>query len=948
MKRGPYRLARGGLIDRARPLDFTFDGKPFTGFAGDTLASALLANGVRTVARSFKFHRPRGIYSAGIEEPNALLELHRGAHSIASARAGMVPLTQGLEARAQAGWPGVGFDALRLLDFVAPLFPAGFYNKTFMWPSWHFYEPSIRRLAGLGRATLQPDPDRYEVRNAHCDVLVVGAGVAGIGAALAAASAGQRVILVDQDAEPGGQSRWDGSTVDAVPASQWIAASIERLRRTADVQVMPRTLAVGCYEQKVVTLLESHAARAGVARERYWIVRAARIVLATGAIEQPLVFCNNDRPGIQLAGAARRHLVCQAVAPGRRIVIATNNDSAYEVARDLHAAGVPPLALLDSRERAPAERAEQLRSLGIALHEDTMPLDTRGFGALSRVLAGRVGGSGASRPSLRFSCDALLVSGGWNPALHLFAQTGGKLAFREDSLALQPENELPGIDIVGSARQPAQGPLGARISRYGNTARQWVDLLHDVTVADLELALRENFSSIEHVKRFTTQGMAADQGKTSGPAALEIVARVRGCSPRALGCTTLRPPFAPVTIGAIAGRGFGERFAPSRKSPLHAWHQASGAFIEHYGEWQRPTVFLRNGESRGQAVRREARTVRTGVGLFDASPLGKIEIVGPDAREFLDRFYVNNLATLAPQRIRYGLMLRETGVIYDDGTIVALSPERLLITTTSGQANGVAAWLEEWRQCEWPNLRVSVAQVTDQWATLTLAGPRAREVLARLRPDCDVSNAAFAHFGLRVTRLLGHLARICRVSFSGELSYEINVPPDAAREVWEALMHEGRDAQIAPYGIDAVMLLRVEKGFLHVGADTDGTTIPDDVGWGKAAAAKSRDYIGKRSLALAEHRRADRLQLVGLKGHDVPIPVGSHLRLVGGSEVTDGWVTSAGVGALDGIPVALAMLRGGRARLGAEVTVHDTGRPIAMTRVTDPVFYDPSGERMHG
>ena len=561
------------------------------------------------------------------------------------------------------------------------------------------------------------------------------------------------------------------------------------------------------------------------------------------------------------------------------------------------------------------------------------------------MIAGRA--SGGSQGALHFRCDALLVSGGWNPALHLFAQAGGKLALHEDTLALQPASEVSNFEIVGSASDPVRGPIGPRISGRGNSARQWVDLLHDVTVSDLELALRENFASIEHVKRFTTQGMSADQGKTSSPAALEIVARLRGCSPRELGTTTLRPPFAPVTIGAIAGRGLGERFVPSRASPLHSWHVANGAFIEHYGEWQRPTVYLRDGESREQATQREARAVRTGVGLFDASPLGKIEILGPDAREFLDSFYINNLATLAPLRVRYGLMLRESGVIYDDGTVVALGPERLLITTTSGQSNAIAAWLEEWRQCEWPHLRVAIAPVTDQWATLTLAGPRAREVLARLRPDCDVSNEAFPHFGLRETRLLGHPVRIGRVSFSGELSYEINVPADAGREVWEALAHEGRDARIAPYGVDAVLLLRLEKGFLHVGSDTDGTTIPDDVGWGKAAAAKSRDFIGKRSLQLAEHRRADRLQLVGLRGHAAPVPAGSHLRFVGSDEVTDGWITSAGIGVLDGAPVALAMLRGGRARRGAEVTVHDSGRAIAIARVTGTVFYDPSGERMN-
>lgn len=948
MKRGPYRLETGGLIDRNKPIEFSFDGRLLAGFEGDSLASALLASGVRTVARSFKFHRPRGVFSAGIEEPNALVQLHSGARAIPSARATVVPLARGLEAYTQSGWPNVSCDALRVLDVFAPLFAAGFYNKTFMWPSWHVYEPVIRKLAGLGRSPVEPDPDRYETHNAHCDVLIVGAGVAGLQAAIAAANAGERVILVDQDTQPGGQSRWDRSVVEGVPAAQWLAATLDQLQRAPDVKVMPGTMAVGCYDHNVTTLVESPTARGGAARERYWIVRTQRLVLATGAIEQPLVFCNNDRPGVMLAGAARRYLACQAVAPGRHIVIATNNDSAYSLAQELHQAGIAPVAIVDSRAQPPAARIADMRARSIPLHAGSIPVDTRGFGSLSSVDIGQWVAADAVGAVHRITCDALLVSGGWNPALHLFAQTGGKLRYCEQSRALKPVNVGPGIDIVGSAAPVADSQdIGPRISPHGSTSRQWVDLLHDVTVADLELAVRENFTSIEHVKRLTTVGMAADQGKTSGPASIEIVARLRKCRPADLGSTTLRPPLMPVTLGAIAGRQLGERFAPSRTTPLQSWHAANGALIEHYGQWQRPTVFIRAGETRTAATGREARTVRTAVGLFDASPLGKIEIRGPDAGEFLDRFYINNLATLQDRRIRYGLMLRESGVIYDDGTIVRLAQDRLLITTTSGNANGVAAWLDEWRQCEWPELRVAVVPVTDQWGTITLSGPQARTVLQRLRPDCDLSNEAFPHFGFREANLLGVQTRICRVSFSGELTYEINTPPDALAEIWEALLQEGREFGIAPYGVDAVMLLRLEKGYLHVGSDTDGTTVPDDVGWGKAAAAKRRDFIGKRSLELPENRRADRLQLVGLTGHEVAIPVGSHLRLTDSREVTDGWVTSAGMSVTDGRPIALARLRSGRAHLNASVRVYDRGHTIATTRVVEPIFYDTAGECMN-
>lgn len=954
MASGPYRLGHGGLIDRSRPVAFRFNGQALAGFAGDTLASALLANGVRTVARSFKLHRPRGVFSAGLEEPNALVRLHSGALAIASARAPVVPLDAGLEAHSQAGWPGVSFDVLRLFDLIAPLFAAGFYNKTFLWPGWEFYEPLIRRLAGLGRAPREPDPDRYDVRNAHCDVLVVGGGVAGLEAALVAARAGERVMLVEQDAQLGGRALWDRSEVAGAPATKWLSQTLCELDACADVRLMPGTLAVGCYDHNVVTAVEAvagHVRERGTPRERYWIIRPRRIVLAAGAIEQPLVFANNDRPGVMLAGAAHRYLACYAVAPGRRIAIATNNDSAYALATELIAAGIAPAAFIDSREHPPGELGARLQQRGVPVHVGCMPIDTRGFAALSSVLIGRCAAGQAPAREQRIDCDALLVCGGWNPALHLFAQAGGKLTYSEESRALVPANTVRGIDIAALASGGlANGatPVGPRIAATGSTSRQWVDLLHDVTVADIELAVRENFASLEHVKRYTTAGMSADQGKTSNPLTVEVTARLRGCKPAQLGYTTLRPPFSPTSLGAIAGRGLGERFAPTRTSPLHAWHASHGAVIEHYGEWQRPAVYRRTDiESRGAAIRRECRTVRTAVGLFDGSPLGKIEVHGPDAREFLDRFYINNLATLQPGRVRYGLMLRESGVLYDDGTVVELAPDRLLVTTTSGNAGSVAAWLEEWRQCEWPQLRVAVFPVTDQWATLTLAGPNARAVLARLRPECDLSNTAFPHFTLRETRLLAGPARIARVSFSGELSYEISVPPDAAMQVWDALLNEGRGFDIAPYGLEAVLRLRLEKGYLHVGTDTDGTTVPDDVGWGKAAAAKTRDFIGRRSLSLPENRRPDRLQLVGLAG-SAPLPVGAHLKLPQSRDVTDGWITSAGVTALEGQPIALALLRCGRKFIGtAVVAVHDAGRVIGQAHVVSGQFYDPSGARMN-
>lgn len=926
--RGPYRLEKQ---PRATRLEFRFDGGTLHGVEGDTVASALLANGIRVVSRSFKFHRPRGVFSAGFEEPNALVQLHSGALAIPSARATLVPLQANLEVFSQSGWPSVARDALRAIDFVHPILAAGFYNKTFMWPSWGCYEPIIRKLAGLGRAPTGPDPDRYDTRHAHCDVLVIGGGRAGIEAASSAAAAGARVLLVEQDSMFG--------------------ADISQLKRSPNVQAQSRTTAVAYYDHDLIALVEAVEGGGGpkTPRERLWLVRAGKVVLATGAIEQPMIFCNNDRPGVMLAGAALKYLKRHAVAPGREIVVATNNDSAYAVARELRQVGVNVAAMVDSRSSPPAELIEQMRAIDVPVRAGSMPIDTAGFGALKRVSIGAFDGSQRITSVAHLACDALLVSGGWSPTLHLFAQAGGKLAFSEDSGTFEPLARHPSIEIVGAAAQAAPSALGVRVSPVGNTARQWVDLRHDVTVSDIELAVRENYAAVEHIKRYITLGMSVDQGKVGQPLATEVIARARGQRPSQLGHTTFRPPFVPVTLGAMVGRNVGEFFAPSRRTPLHAVQASAGALFDDFGEWQRAAAFPRGGESRKQAKYREVKLVRQRVGLYDASPLGKIELVGPDALEFADRFYINNLATLKLGRARYGIMLRENGVIFDDGTMVVLDDDRVLLTTTSNGANRVAAWLEEWRQCEWPDARSVVVPVTDQWATVSIAGQHARTVLGRLRPACDLSNEAFPHLGMRVTKLLGRDARIYRVSFSGELTYEINVPSRVGARLWSALLEEGRSFGIEPYGVDALLHLRMEKGFLHVAADTDGTTIPDDVGWGKPAASKPRHYVGKRSLTLPENLRADRLQLIGLAGEGATaLPVGSHLRLPDSHEATDGWITSAGILSGDGRPVAMAMLRAGRNQMDKVVTVHDSGRVVTKARVVSSTFYDPAGVRMNG
>ena len=926
---GPYRLQDRAL---GKPVEFSFDGRSLRGVQGDTIASALLANGFRVVSRSFKYHRPRGIFSAGIEEPNALVQLHSGAHSIPCARATLVPISAGLEVTSQAGWPSVSFDVLRVIDFAHGVFAAGFYNKAFIWPSWHFYEPIIRKLAGFGRAPTGPDPDRYDAQHAHCDVLVVGGGRPGIEAARSAGATGQRVILVEQDALLGSD-----------------AASLGGL---SSVQVLLRTTAFAYYDHDLVALAESvpHQGAARLPRERLWLVRTGKVVLATGALEQPMIFSNNDRPGIMLAGSALQFLRRHAIAPGREVVVATNNDSAYITARELHQAGINVVALADTRATPPVELVEEMRALGIDVQPHSIPVDTQGFSALKQVsLATFESGRGVSNVR-SLSCDALLVSGGWSPTLHLFAQAGGKLGYSESVHTFVPQVDVPRIELVGSAAsgtRPA-GDLGERASPVGNKARQWLDLRHDVTVADIELSVRENFSAVEHIKRYTTLGMSVDQGKLGQAPAAEVIARTRSLRPSELGHTTFRPPFVPVTLGTMVGRNVGGLYSPIRHTSLYGLQASAGALFEDFGEWQRAAAFLRGGESREQAIAREVKLIRNGVGVYDASPLGKIELIGPDALDFTDRFYINNLTTLKYGRARYGIMLRETGVIFDDGTIVKLSDDRVLLTTTSSGAGRVASWLEEWRQCEWPEARVVVTPVTDQWATVALTGQTARTVLQRLNPGCDLSNEAFPHLGFRETELLGSEARIYRVSFSGELTYEINVPSNKGVALWNALLDEGRQFGLEPYGVEALLHLRMEKGFLHIGADTDCTTVPDDVGFGKPATSKQRHYVGKRSLTLPENVRPDRLQLVGLAGEGmIGLPVGSHLRLSAGDAPTDGWITSGGLSSIDNRPIALAMLRAGRGQMNQVVSVHDNGRVVARARVVAPMFYDPSGARMN-
>jgi sarcosine oxidase, subunit alpha len=969
-----HRLASGGRIDRSRPLRFTFDGRIYSGFAGDMLASALLANGVRIVGRSFKYHRPRGIMGAGVEEANALVEVGEGARAIPNLRATEVELHDGLIARAVNCWPSAVFDIGAVNNLVARFIPAGFYYKTFMWPHWHLYEWAIRKAAGLGKPSAEPDPGHYDHCYAHCDVLVVGAGPAGLAAAKAASASGARVIICEQDFELGGRLLWDDSEIDGQPGAAWAQGAAQFLSDQTETRVLRRTSAVGYFDHNALALVERMATPGAVSRQRLWQVRAKHVVLATGALERPLVFPGNDRPGVMLATAAQQYLRRYGVQVGRRVVVFTNNDSAYATAEAYANTGAASI-VVDLRTSPPRSILKKAVAAGVIVHTGSVVIATHGAPMLEAITVER---SGARD---RIACDLLAASGGFNPTLHLFCQSGGSPRFDAETAMFVPGQSVQAEQSVGAAagvldlatavRQGhAAGESAARAAgfdfdqtvpaavaraapqiepcwRINGAGKAFVDFQNDVTVDDIALAARENFVSVEHLKRYTTLGMAPDQGKTSNVNALAIMADMTGKSIPATGTTRYRFPFTSTAIGAFAGRARGELFKPFRRMPAHDWHEKHGAVFEEYGEWLRPAWYRRATDSAHEAEQREALAVRQRVGVFDGSPLGKIEVVGPDAGAFLDRLYANTMSTLQTGRVRYGLMLNELGVVIDDGVVARLAPDRFLVSTTGAGAHRIASWMEEWRQCEWPELNVLIAPITTAWGVLTLTGPAARAVLADAGTNISLDAAEFPHMHFREGEIGGYAVRVFRVSFTGELSYEINVQARQTTALWRGLMQAGETHGIEPVGVDAWMLLRAEKGYLHVGADTDGSTLPQDVGWERVLKRKD-DFIGKRSLSLADAQRRDRLQFVGVETDDAkPLSVGAHLVAAGAhSSISEGYVTSAGFSPTLGRGVALAMVRSGRERMGQrfDVVVEGRRRPA---RICAPCAYDPAGEQLN-
>ncbi len=995
------RVKSINFIDETTRVSFKFNGKNYHGFKGDTLASALLANGIHLVGRSFKYHRPRGIMTAGSEEPNAIVQVGNDkAITEPNVRATEVEIYNGLEATSQNCWPSVNFDIGGINNLLSPFLPAGFYYKTFMWPAsfWEKYEYLIRHSAGLGKSPTKPDTDIYDHKYVHCDVLVIGGGISGIMAAKTAAQNNLKTLLLDEKTEIGGTTIYQNSDnfkIENKVSSEWLTNEISSLKKLDNLEIKTRTSVAAYHGYNFLLAREnltdhlSASEKKNKVRQRLLKIRAMKVIVATGSLERPLIFNNNDRPGIMLSSAVKKYVDYYGVICGEKNVFFTNNDSAYESAISLSKKGIKVNAIVDIREKSESLIIKEAENLDIKIYWSHTVVDTHGYKKLKQISIMKLSEDAQSVIGSRINvdCDCLGVAGGWTPAVHLFTQSGGKLKFRDVDQVFVP-NKYPSKQIsIGSCDGDFEldkiiknsssslkdfleidktdyENLSVVNSKEANKKNIWllpsdkvigktkpfVDYQNDATAKDIKLALREGFRSIEHVKRYTTTGMGTDQGKLGNMHALGIIADTTGVKMGELGTTTFRPPYTPLTFGTIVGRNVGEYFDIFRRTPMNDWHIENKAKFENVGQWKRAWYYPQNNESMHEAVQRESLAARASAGILDASTLGKIDIQGSDTSEFLNRVYTNAWSKLEIGKCRYGLMLNEDGMVYDDGVTTRISENHYIMTTTTGGAANVMGKLEDYLQTEWPELDVYLTSVTDHFATASVCGSNSKKILNKLIPDLNLSDENFPHMSFKEAQIGKIKCRVMRISFTGELSYEINVQANYGKSLWEQCMEAGKEFNITPYGTETMHLLRAEKGFIIVGQDTDGTMTPIDLQMDWIVSKKKYDFIGKRSLYRSDTMREDRKHLVGLATDDPKEVLEEGAQIV--SELNQspvqmlGHVTSSYFSPNLNKSIALAVVRGGKSMMGKKLFIPMESRTINVT-VTDSVFLDKENERLN-
>ena len=998
------RLANGGrLLDKSNPVEFQFNGKRLRGYQGDTLASALLANDQMMIGRSFKYHRPRGLVASGAEEPNALMNMGKGGKFEPNQRATTTELFEGLTATSQNHWPSLEFDIGAVNKLFSRFMPAGFYYKTFMAPRgfWkHVYEPFIRQSAGLGKAPKDRDADTYEHFYHFVDVLVIGGGIAGLAAALEAAKSGVRVMLVEQTAHWGGRAVVDGVEIDGKPAEDWVNSTLEALGKMENVTIRARTMGAGVYDHGYVLCYErltDHNPELSGPRHRLWRIRAGQTITATGAIERPLSFAGNDIPGVMLASAVRDYVVNWGTSVGDRTVVVTNNDDAYRTALALVDAGLQVPAILDARPEGGGALADEARARGIRVEAGRAVAKVKGGRRVTGVAMCLQAGEGTVLEEIE--CDCVAMSGGWSPVVHLWSHCGGKLIWDDTQAMFRPDASRPptgasgeafvrtagiadghlhssavlanavatgrnAVKAVGAKAKTEKAPQANDVVENAVAsiwlmpqgagtelrAKSWLDYQNDVKVSDVQLAAREGYESVEHAKRYTTIGMATDQGKLSNINGLAVLSQALDAPIPQVGTTTFRPPYTPISMGSIGGSARDELFQPVRKTPMHDWHTENGAEFEPVGHWRRPYAFVNKGENTHQAVTREVKNTRERLGLLDASTLGKLIVKGPDAGKFLDMLYTNMMSTLPIGKCRYGLMCTENGFLSDDGVVARIDDDTWLCHTTTGGAERIHDWMEDWLQCEWWDWKVYVANVTEQFAQVAVVGPNARNVLEKLGGEMDLSKEALPFMHWADGKIGGFDARVYRISFSGELSYEVAVPASQGRAFWDALLEAAEEYGVQAYGTECLHIMRAEKGFIMIGDETDGTVIPQDLNLGWAISKKKADYLGKRAQERSHMADPDRWKLVGLETVDGSvIPDGAYAIGEGvnanGQQNTIGRITSTYFSPTLGRGIAMGLVKHGPDRMGEVIEFAKLDGSRVAAKIVDQVFYDKAGEK---